>query len=82
MNEKDKTIESMRFEEAMQALESIVASLEGDTVMLDDAVRCYEQGVRLLRHCEHKLAQAKSRIEKVRLDEGTAQGLEPFKVKD
>ena len=82
MSEKDKTIEEMRFEDALQALETIVTSLEGDKVMLDDAVRSYEQGVRLVRHCERKLAEAKSRIDKVRIEDGIAKGLQPFQPKD
>ena len=56
-------IAAMGFEEAMKELESIVRDLEGGNVKLDDAVKFYERGAALKRHCESKLAGAGRSLE-------------------
>ena len=53
------------FEDALKSLESLVESLESGQVALDDAVKIYEKGVALKKHCENKLATAKTKIDKV-----------------
>ncbi|MDX2141939.1 MAG: exodeoxyribonuclease VII small subunit [Rhodospirillaceae bacterium] len=67
----------MGFEEAMKELEDIVRRLEGGQVKLDDAVKAYERGAALKRHCEAKLADAKMKVEKI-TQAGKALGLEPM----
>lgn len=58
-------IKSMSFEQALQELEQIVRALEEGETSLDGAIDSYERGALLKRHCEEKLAQAKSRVEKI-----------------
>lgn len=58
-------IEKMSFEEALSALENIVRQLEAGKVRLDDAVGFYAKGTMLRRHCEEKLAAARSRIDQI-----------------
>lgn len=58
-------IEKMSFEEALTALENIVRQLEAGKVKLDDAVDYYAKGTMLRRHCEEKLASARSRIDQI-----------------
>jgi exodeoxyribonuclease VII small subunit len=70
-------IARMGFEEAMKELEDIVRRLEGGQVKLDDAVKAYERGAALKRHCEAKLADAKMKVEKI-TQAGKALGLEPM----
>jgi exodeoxyribonuclease VII small subunit len=69
-------IAAMGFEEAMKELEKIVRELEGGQVKLDDAVRHYERGTALKTHCEGKLAEARTKVEKI-TGVGKALGLEP-----
>ncbi|MBC6496730.1 MAG: exodeoxyribonuclease VII small subunit [Alphaproteobacteria bacterium GM7ARS4] len=71
-------VESMSFEDALGELERLVKALEGGTVMLDKAVAYYERGMQLSKHCQKQLADAKGRIDKVRLESGKAVGLESF----
>jgi exodeoxyribonuclease VII small subunit len=51
------------FEDALAGLERIVQSLEGGDLPLDDALKLFEEGVRLSRLCNAKLDEAEKRIE-------------------
>lgn len=57
----------LSFEEALARLESLVRELEAGRIKLDDAVNAYEQAVKLKNFCEHKLQDAKLKIEKIEL---------------
>jgi exodeoxyribonuclease VII small subunit len=63
--EGTQDISGLGFEEAMRELEEIVRRLESGQVKLDDAVRAYERGAALRKHCEAKLADAKMKVEKI-----------------
>lgn len=69
-------IAAMGFEEAMKELERIVKDLESGQVKLDDAVKAYERGTALKSHCESKLAEARTKVEKI-TGVGKSLGLEP-----
>ncbi len=72
-------IASMSFEQAMEQLEKIVASLETGDVPLNRSIEIYERGEALKGHCEKLLKAAEDRIEKIRLDRnGAAAGTEPL----
>ena len=58
-------IAAMSFEDALSELEQIVRKLETGTVKLDEAIAAYERGALLKRHCEAKLREAQSRVEKI-----------------
>jgi len=66
-------IGKLSFEDALKELETIVKDLEGGKSRLEDAVAAYERGAALKRHCERKLAEARAKVERIRLDsEGQA----------
>ena len=52
-----------RFEDALAGLERIVRELEGGDLPLDDALKLFEEGVRLSRFCSAKLDEAEKKIE-------------------
>ena len=58
-------IDRMSFEDALAELEQIVRRLEAGQVKLDEAIRCYERGARLRRHCEGKLDEAQQRVDRI-----------------
>ena len=58
-------IDTMSFEDALAELEQIVRRLEAGQVKLDEAIRCYERGARLRRHCESKLDEAQQRVDRI-----------------
>lgn len=57
----------LSFEEALGRLENIVHELEAGRIKLDDAVKAYEQAVKLKNFCEQKLQDAKLKIEKIEI---------------
>ena len=68
-----KDIEKLSFEDALKELETIVKDLEGGKSRLEDAIDAYERGAALKRHCEAKLAEARAKVESIRLNtDGTA----------
>ena len=52
----------LNFEEALARLEEIVRSLEGGEKSLDDSMKLYEEGVRLIRVCSSELEGAEAKI--------------------
>ena len=55
----------MSFEAALAELEAIVKRLEAGNAKLDEAIVAYERGALLKRHCEAKLREAQSRVDKI-----------------
>ncbi|MBI3999593.1 MAG: exodeoxyribonuclease VII small subunit [Candidatus Omnitrophica bacterium] len=53
----------LKFEKALERLEKIVEDLESGNMPLEDALKKYEEGVKLSRLCAQKLTQAESKIE-------------------
>ncbi|HTL70117.1 MAG TPA: exodeoxyribonuclease VII small subunit [Candidatus Eisenbacteria bacterium] len=51
------------FEEALKKLESIVDRLEDGELSLEDALKAYEEGVRLADLCSKRLTEAEKRVE-------------------
>ncbi len=70
-------IRKLSFEDALGELEKIVDDLEQGASKLDEAIKAYERGTILKRHCEIKLREAKARIEKVSLDPDGEPTVEP-----
>lgn len=72
-------IRKLSFEQALTALEEIVAKLESGDIGLEESIEVYTKGTFLKRHCEDKLKAAQARIEKITLDEaGRPSGTKPF----
>lgn len=74
-------ISGLSFEKALEALEEIVARLEGGKVDLEESIKIYERGEALRKHCQAKLKEAEARIEKITLDpQGKPTGRTPLDV--
>ncbi len=71
-------IAAMSFEDALKALEEIVARLESGDVSLEESIEIYARGTWLKRHCEDKLQRAEARIEKITSDEAGTVTAEAF----
>jgi exodeoxyribonuclease VII small subunit len=59
------------FEEALKKLESIVEAMESEELPLESLLSKYEEGTRLTRICQEKLAEAELKIQQL---EKTAAG--------
>ena len=53
------------FEAALAQLESLVSRLESGDLPLDEALRTFEQGVRLTRECQSALASAQQKVQQL-----------------
>lgn len=51
------------FEESFARLEELVAGLEGGELPLEEMLDRFEEGVKLVRHCQQFLKQAQLRVE-------------------
>ena len=64
-NQAGAPVETLSFESALAELETIVRSLESGTAALEESIVSYERGIALKNHCEKKLREAQSKIEKI-----------------
>ncbi|MGE0735584.1 MAG: exodeoxyribonuclease VII small subunit [Alphaproteobacteria bacterium] len=76
----DSTLAKMSFEDALAELEKIVRELEEGKGKLEDAIGAYERGALLKRHCEAKLREAQSKIDKIVLAADGTISAEPVKI--
>jgi exodeoxyribonuclease VII small subunit len=65
------------FEQALAELESLVERLERGDVPLDEALRTFERGVALTRHCQACLQAAQQKVE-ILLKRSGQPELQPF----
>ena len=62
-----KDIKTLSFEDALDELEAIVEGLEQGSGQLDDAIKAYERGTHLKKHCDEKLRAARERVDKINI---------------
>lgn len=68
MSEEERQPDELSFEDAMESLESIVSSLEGERLPLEEMLQSYERGVKLLRVCRSRIETARQRVEIITAD--------------
>jgi exodeoxyribonuclease VII small subunit len=67
------------FEAALAELEGLVERLERGDLPLDEALKTFERGVELTRHCQSSLKAAQQKVE-ILLKRGGSAEVEPFTV--
>jgi exodeoxyribonuclease VII small subunit len=84
MKSKKKGVEpipsrnGLTFESAIQRLEKIVADMEEAELPLEDVLKKYEEGTRLVQFCSRKLDEAEKKIEILTKKTDGSIALEPF----
>jgi exodeoxyribonuclease VII small subunit len=58
-------VATLPFEEALKKLEVIVEAMEADDVPLETLLTQYEEGTKLVKICQEKLAEAELKIQKL-----------------
>jgi len=53
------------FEEALKKLEGVVGSMESDELPLETLLAKYEEGTKLVKICQEKLAEAELKIQQL-----------------
>ncbi len=59
----EKAQTELNFEKAMDRLEEIVDEMESGKMMLEELIVRYEEGMKLVKVCQERLASAEQRIE-------------------
>lgn len=80
MKETGKETE-IKFEKALEELKGIVEKLEGGDLELEDSLKMFERGVKLMQVCQKKLEDAERRVETVAKGMGGKGGTRPFDEK-
>ena len=52
-----------KFEDALEKLEDIVRKMESGDMPLDEALKSFEEGIKIIRFCSAKLEEAERRVE-------------------
>ena len=73
--EKDKP---QGFEKSLERLEAVVAEMEGGDLSLEDMIKRFEEGQKLIGYCSKQLNEVERKIEKlVKKDNGEVEAV-PF----
>ncbi len=68
------------FENSMKKLETVVGKLESDEVSLEESLKLFEEGVKLMRFCHMRLNEIEEKVQILVSDESASGGfLEEFK---
>ncbi len=67
-----------KFEEAMQRLEDIVQDLEGGNLSLEESLKIFEEGMKLVRFCSQKLEEAEQKVNLLIKKGAASYTLRPF----
>ena len=66
------------FEEALKKLEGIVAAMESDDLPLETLLARYEEGTKLVKICQDKLAEAELKIQQLEKSAAGEMKLKPL----
>ncbi len=66
------------FEEALKKLEGIVEAMESDELPLETLIARYEEGTRLAKICQEKLAEAELKIQQLEKNAAGEMKLKPL----
>jgi exodeoxyribonuclease VII small subunit len=68
------------FEEALKKLEGIVEAMEADDLPLETLLAKYEEGAKLVKICQEKLAEAELKIQQLEKTAASEMKLKPFET--
>ena len=71
-----------KFEDALNRLEEIVQKMEAGDLSLDESLKAFEEGIKLVRICSKKLEDAERRIDMLMKNEQGDLDLAPFPQED
>lgn len=79
MSTKPKTTtQELNFEKAMERLEAIVEQMESGKLALEDLIVRYEEGMKLVKVCQERLASAEQKIEIIARNSAGKPTVKPF----
>ncbi len=69
---------ALAFEEALKRLEAIVEAMESEELPLETLLAKYEEGTRLAKNCQDKLAEAELKIQQLEKNSAGEMKLKPW----
>jgi exodeoxyribonuclease VII small subunit len=73
---------SLPFEEALQKLDAIVETMESDELPLETLIARYEEGMKLAKVCQEKLAEAELKIQQLEKNAAGEMKLKPLDLSE
>lgn len=73
---------SLPFEEALKKLETIVEAMESEDLPLETLLARYEEGTRLAKVCQEKLAEADLKIQQLEKNASGEMKLKPIEPEE
>ena len=70
------------FEEALKNLESVVEAMESDDLPLETLLAKYEEGAKLVKVCQEKLAEAELKIQQLEKTAAGEMKLKPLNLSE
>ena len=58
----------LHFEDAIERLEKIIGKMENERVPLEEMLKDYEEGTKLLSVCKEKISIARKKVEQINKD--------------
>lgn len=71
-----------KFEEAMKRLENIVESLDRGDLSLEESLKIFEEGMKLLHFCSKKLEEAEEKVTLLIKESGGKFTQQPFEAEE
>jgi exodeoxyribonuclease VII small subunit len=71
---------SLPFEDALKKLEGVVEAMESDDLPLEALLARYEEGSKLVKICQEKLAEAELKIQQLEKNAAGEMKLKPFET--
>lgn len=75
-------VNQLSFEAALGELETLARRLEEGKCPLDEAVKTFERGISLKKHCDQMLKNAKLKVEQILFNADGSSTLQPFTNED
>ena len=74
----EPSLKELSFEAMLQRIEQIVHQMESGETNLDKMIEQFEEGQKLVQHCQARLKDAERRVEKLVRDANGSVSAEPF----
>jgi exodeoxyribonuclease VII small subunit len=78
MGKTSETPNEQTFESSIGRLEKLVEEMEGEDLPLEKLIVNYEEGIKLVKACQQKLAEAEKKIEIIQKQAGGEPELKAF----
>lgn len=72
----------IKFEESLKKIEDIVEKLESGDLPLEESLKLYEDGIKLIKTCLSKLEEVERKIEILVKDKNGKISAKPFKIEE